>query len=134
MQDPEKFQGLAETMAPAPLRRGAGAFARVFVQARFRVADPQRAETARAKVVAAFDRLEAELGDEDYLVGGGFSVADLTAASLLYPVVAPLEGPTLPEPTPAYERFVAPLRERWGYRWVEEMFARHRKQAAAPVH
>lgn len=131
MRDPARFRAFVETMAPAPLRRGAGAVTSSFLRARFRVTDPERAATARERVMAAFDRLEAELADGDYLVGGAFSVADLTAASLLYPVVTPPQAPALAEPTPAYERFIAPLRERRGFRWVEEMFARHRGPATA---
>ena len=89
----------------------------------------RRAELARAKILAALDRLEAELGPGDYLVGDGFTVADLTAASLLYPLVQPPEGPRFPQPPEALERFRAPLKERPGYRWVQEMFAKHRRPA-----
>ena len=93
----------------------------------------RRAELARAKILAAFDRLEAELGSGEYLVGDRFTVADLTAASLLYPLVQPPEGPSLPPPPEGFERFRAPLRERPGYRWVQEMFRRHRKPAPTPA-
>jgi hypothetical protein len=31
----------------------------------------------------------------------------------------------------AYERFRAPLRERRGYRWVQEIFRRHRQRGGA---
>ena len=110
-------------------------FGSAWVQLRFRVADDEAAATARAGVVAALDRLEAELDETGtgYLVGDGFTVADLTAASLFYPMVNPPEGPRiLPSGTPAMEEFFGPLRERPGGRWVSEMFARHRKPAAAP--
>jgi glutathione S-transferase len=53
--------------------------------------DDASAETGRAKVLAAVERVEAELGPGGYLVGGRFSVADLTAASLLYPLALPDE-------------------------------------------
>jgi glutathione S-transferase len=131
MADRERFREFAETMSPSALRRGAGRFASSFLNLRFRVSDPARVELARRKVVGAFDRLDAELVGREYLVGDEFTVADLTAASLLYPAVAPPEGPDIPEPTPDFERFLAPLRERPGFRWVAEMFARHRKPAAA---
>ena len=93
----------------------------------------EAAEHARAKIVAAFDRLERELerGGGEFLVGDSFSVADLTAAALLYPLVLPPEGPRLPDPPEALERFRAPLKERPGYRWVEEMFRRHRRSPDA---
>jgi glutathione S-transferase len=83
----------------------------------------------RTKIVAALDRLEAELGSNEYLVGDSFGVADLTAASLFYPLVIPDEGP-LPsdEPRPAgMESFSAPLKERPGYQWVEEIYRGHRR-------
>ena len=51
---------------------------------------------------AALDRLEAELQPSGYLVGERFSVADLTAAALLAPVVLPPEFPYRPPgPLPA---------------------------------
>ena len=61
-----------------------------------------------------------------------FTVADLTAASLFYPVVLPDEGPTEGDGTAAagMEAFRDPLKERPGYLWVEEMFRRHRKPVA----
>ena len=51
---------------------------------------------ARATVLEGIDRLESTLDGRDYLFGDAFSVADLTAASLLYPMVLPPEGPRLP--------------------------------------
>ena len=48
-----------------------------------------------------------------------------------YPIVLPPEAPRLPEgPPESLERFRAPLKDRRGYRWVQEMFARHRRPAA----
>ncbi len=47
----------------------------------------------RQMILAAMDRLEAELEPSGYLVGEQFSVADLTAAALLYPAVMPPEFP-----------------------------------------
>ncbi|HEX5761798.1 MAG TPA: glutathione S-transferase family protein [Solirubrobacterales bacterium] len=132
--DSERFGALMEETAPGPLRRVPGAtaaYARVFTALRFRASDTERAETARAKVLAALDRLEAELGEGEYLVGDGFTVADLTAASLFHPLVLPEEGP-LPSDQPSaagLERFREPLKERRGFRWVAEMFRRHRKPA-----
>jgi glutathione S-transferase len=79
--------------------------------------------------MAALDRLEQELDGREYLVGERFTVADLTAASLFYPLVLPPEGPRLPEPPEPLERFRAPLEGRRGFRWVEEIFHRHRKPA-----
>jgi glutathione S-transferase len=86
------------------------------------------AEHARRKVLEGLDRLEAQLGGRDYLVGDRFSVADLTAAALLYPLVLPPEAPrVLVRPPKGLEEFSSGLTERPGYRWVAEMFRRHRR-------
>ena len=130
-QAPELMQDLTMRMLPAPMRRFprlAAAGAKTFVNLRFRVADPLRADAARAAVLAAFDRLEAELGGREYLVGDRFTVADLTAAALFYPVVLPPEGPRFVDQPPApLARFREAVSGRTGFRWVEEMFRRHRR-------
>ncbi|MGI9020143.1 MAG: glutathione S-transferase family protein [Solirubrobacterales bacterium] len=130
LREPEAFERVAEKLAPAPLRRFAGPMAAALVKVRFRVSDEGRARVAKEKVLAALDRLEGELGGSSYLVGDAFSVADLTAASLFYPLVAPPEGPEVEVTATGFEEFRAPLRERTGFRWVEEMFARHRRPPA----
>jgi glutathione S-transferase len=116
-----------------PVRAGGMRFFSTFAGLRYGVKSDRRAELAKARILAAFDRLESELGQGDYLVGDQFTVADLTAASLLYPMVQPPEGPSLPPPPEGLERFRAPLKERPGYGWVEQTFRRHRKGASQPV-
>jgi glutathione S-transferase len=116
-----------------PVRAGAMHFFSTFTGLRYGVKSDRRAQIARAKIVAAFDRLESELGSGDYLVGDRFTVADLTAASLLFPVVQPPEGPPLPPVPEGFERFRAPLKDRPGYAWVAEMFRRHRNPVADRV-
>ena len=136
--DLDRLGQMAALQFPPALTRVPGLSARLtrsFVSLRFGAADVDAANRAGEKVVGALDRLEAELGPDDYLVDDRFTVADLTAASLLYPIVLPPEGPRLPTGMPEeLERFRAPLRERRGYRWVEEMFRRHRtRQRPVPV-
>jgi glutathione S-transferase len=119
--------------APEPLQIEAfGVVARYFVELRYATADDAGAEEAERKIVAAFDRLEAELGSSSaFLAGDSFSVADLTAAALFYPVVLPDEGPWRPSPLPAgYERLRSQIRDRPGYRWVEDTFRRWRRSGA----
>jgi glutathione S-transferase len=134
----EAFEAVIKRSGPASLARmssGAVSYARTFTGLRFGVRSDEAAERARGKVLAALDRLEAELGSGEYLVGDSFSVADLTAAALFYPLVVPEGGP-LPtdEPGPkGLEHFRAPLKERRGFKWVEEMFRRHRRPVPAAV-
>jgi glutathione S-transferase len=135
-RDPERFEAVIVRSAPAPIARlggGAVAYARTYTGLRFGVRSEDAAELARTKILAALDRLEAELGSGDYLVGDSFSVADLTAASLFFPLVLPEGGPVPNDEPPAagIESFRAPLKQRPGYQWVEEMFRRHRRPARA---
>jgi glutathione S-transferase len=136
-QDRELFDDVAARAAPpalARMRRAAGAYSRTFVGLRFGARNADAAERARDMVLAALDRLEDELGESDYLAGDRFTVADLTAASLFYPLVLPPEAyPTrlidrMPE---RWRRFTESLAERRGYRWVKEMFRRHRRSGPA---
>lgn len=133
INEPEMFTDVASRVVPGRLGQMkplVGAYARVFTSIRWGARDKDAAVTAREKIVAAMDRLESELeaGEGEYLVGEGFTVADLTAASLFYPLVAPAEGPTPPDtPRPAaFERFRESLHDRRGFRWVEEIYRRHR--------
>jgi len=130
-QDPERFRNFAEQAAPGPLRsrRFSGWAADTFLKARYHVADDDRATIARDKVAGAMDRLEEELGNREYLVGDTFTVADLTAAAMFYPLVLPLEGPRqIADPPAGFEAFRTPFKDRRGYRWIEETFAKHRKR------
>ena len=84
------------------------------------------------KVVTALDRIEAELQPSGYLVGDRFSVADLTAAALLSPLVQPPEFsyPLPAWPAGALAAFRASVASRPAFRWVEEMYRRHRGRSA----
>lgn len=137
-KDPERFEAVIARTTPGPVARlgsGAVTYARTYTGLRFGVRDEGAAEIARGKIVAALDRLEAELGPSGYLVGDSFSVADLSAAALFFPLVLPDEGPVpTDEPPPAgIESFRAPLQKRPGYRWVEETFREHRRPAPVAV-
>jgi glutathione S-transferase len=86
------------------------------------------AEESRQKTVEAMDRLEQELGPSGYLVGDSFTVADLTAASLFYPIALPPEFPypSVTDPPESAREFLDSLGERPGGEWVAEMYRRHR--------
>jgi glutathione S-transferase len=87
-------------------------------------------ERSKGMLAAALDRIESERDGGDYLVGDRFTVADLTAAALLYPMVWPPEFPyELPEPRPW--RFLEPLRGHPALGWISETWRRHRGSSAS---
>jgi glutathione S-transferase len=136
IKEPEMVAEVAAGMAPAPLAKSkalAGAYARAYTSLRFGANKADGAELAKAKLSAAMDRLDAELeaNGGEYLVGDRFSVADLTAASIFYPLIRPPEGPMPPDSPspPAFERFCEGFAGRPGFVWVGEMFRRHRAPA-----
>lgn len=85
-------------------------------------------DAAWAKCQLACERFAAELGPSGYLVGEGFTVADLTVAALLSPVVAPERFP-YPQPQRDHRR-LADLRrmidDRGGLEWTRWIYAHHR--------
>jgi glutathione S-transferase len=133
IQEPDLFAEIAAESVPGPLGKVkpvVGAYARGYTSLRWGANKSEDAQRAREAIVVAFDKLEAELkkGDGEFLVGDSFSVADVTAASLFYPIVIPPEGPLSPDlPRPeGLESLRQSLSERPGYRWVEEIFRRQR--------
>ncbi|HEU5104214.1 MAG TPA: glutathione S-transferase family protein [Solirubrobacterales bacterium] len=135
IQEPEVFAEVAAESVPGPLGKAkpvVGAYARAYTSVRWGANSDQEAVRAREAIGAAFDKLEQELdrGNSEFIVGEHLSVADITAASLFYPIVVPPEGPldpSLPRP-PALERFRDGLSDRRGFKWVEETFRKHRRR------
>jgi glutathione S-transferase len=119
--------------APRALLRAGYPVLRVAMRRRFEIS-AESAAHGRAKMVAAMDRLEREISSSGYLVGDDFTVADLTAAALLYPVARP---PQFPYPMVADDglpdslrEFLDSLAQRPGGRWVAEIYRRHRGRSA----
>jgi glutathione S-transferase len=84
---------------------------------------------ARAEIEAGLDRLEQETGgDPDrYLVGGSFSIADLTAAALLGGLVGPPRSPW--EQVPPVESLLSlqrTVRDRPAGRWLLARYSQDR--------
>jgi glutathione S-transferase len=135
IQEPRIFAEVAAQNVPGPLAKAkplVGAYGRAYTTLRWGANSSEGADQAREGIVTAFDKLEAELakGAGEFLVGDRLSVADVTAASLFYPIVVPPEGPLspdLPRP-PALESFRQSLADRPGFRWVAETFRRHRQR------
>src|SRR4051794_19032891 len=89
IQEPALFAEVAAESVPGPLGKAkpvVGAYARAYTSVRWGANSDEEATRAREAIVAAFDKLEAELaqGDGEFLVGESLSVADVTAASLFY--------------------------------------------------
>jgi glutathione S-transferase len=137
IKEPDEFGRFALQALPEPMRRfsrrTAGPFATWFVKRRYGVADPDAAALARTRIDAGVEMLDAELaGGREYLVGERFSVADLTAAAILYPLVLPPEGPQeLPRYPEPLQRFFDRFADRPSLEWIREMFRRHRTSPAA---
>lgn len=84
------------------------------------------------KLNAALDRLDQTLADRPYLVGDAFTVADLSAAALLAPLVQPPEMPyPLPPGEPeAFAELRRTLASRPSLQWVQKLYAGHRQGKA----
>ena len=135
MAEPEKFLAMlygADRRRIGLLKKLSPVFFQV-LKWRFRIR-PETVEESREKVRAAFDMIETEAGPSGYLVGESFTVADLTAASILAPIVMPPEFPYIElhpdERTAQSRRFRDSLKDRPGFKWVEDMYARHRGTSA----
>ena len=98
---------------------------------------PDRVAHSREVVRAALHKVEVEAGPGGYLVDDSFTVADLTAASLLAPIVVPPEFPYIKlhadERATQSREFRASLKDRLGFKWVEDIYARHRGTSAEVV-
>jgi glutathione S-transferase len=136
LAEPEKFLAMIYGADHPRMRLLLSTFSPLFcqlVKRRYRIR-PETVEDSREMVHAAFDRIEADIGPSGYLVGEAFTVADLTAASILAPIVMPPEFPYIKlhpdERTAQSRRFRDSLKNRPGFKWVEDMYARHRGTSA----
>ncbi len=92
-------------------------------------------EADRAIVSEALDRIERERQGRAYLVGDAFTVADLTAAALLSPLLQPpeIQYPLRVE-WPAYlQDYRARLLEHPATQWAAGLYRRHRARSAEVV-
>jgi glutathione S-transferase len=90
------------------------------------------AARSRLKLREALDRITAELQPSGYLAGPAFSIADLTAASLLFPLAWPTElqydYPEAPD-----SPFMHSFQEHPAIDWIRDIYARHRGATAEIV-
>jgi glutathione S-transferase len=109
--------------------RAAFPFVWRYMSARYEFGD-QAVQRSRKTLIEALDRIEAERAGRDFLVGERFTVADLSAAALLYPLVWPPEFPyELPEPQ-EWE-FLDGIRDHPALGWIREIWHGHRGTSAA---
>lgn len=132
-QDPPRLRQLADRHIPAHMRPFPEAWAKLFgasIRQRYGINRPGALDDARGGVAKAFDHLERALDGNEYLVAGTFTVADLSAASHFYWLLQPPEGPRVVDRLPApLADFMSRFEDRDGYRWVLEMYRRHRRPA-----
>ena len=102
--------------------------AMLYARRRYRIY-PADVERARIKIAAAMDRIIAERKPSGYLVGSSFSVADLAAAALLFPLAWPAEL-QYPYPQPPEWGALELLTKHPAVEWIREMYRRHRGPSA----
>ncbi|MEW6272554.1 MAG: glutathione S-transferase family protein [Thermodesulfobacteriota bacterium] len=89
-------------------------------------------EADRATVGAALDRIEQERQGRAYLVGDRFTVADLTAAAMLSPVLQPpeIQYPLRVEWPPYLRDYRARLLQHPAAQWAAGIYRLHRGRSA----
>jgi glutathione S-transferase len=102
-----------------------------FYRFRHKISDT-RLEADRATVNAALDRIEQERQGRRYLVGEAFTVADLTAAAMLSPLLQPpeIQYPVRVELPPYLQNYRATLLRHPAARWAAEIYRLHRGHSA----
>lgn len=102
-----------------------------YYRMRHRIRD-DRLEADRATVAAALERIEQRRQGRDYLVGDAFSVADLTAAALLSPLLQPpeMQYPARIEWPPCLSGYRDALLRHPAAQWAAGIYRRHRGSSA----
>jgi glutathione S-transferase len=139
MANPGSAAAVLFELYPAPQRFAGRVLAPLMelgIRKQYRI-DRQRIEGAQKIIVEVFDRIERETGgDPDrYLIGESLSIADISAAALLGPLLTP---PGSPWSTPLMAaRETDPIRElkaslsaRPGWAWAMARYTRDRRAAS----
>jgi glutathione S-transferase len=102
-----------------------------FYRFRHRIRDASL-ESDRAAVSSALDRIEKERRGRAYLVGDAFTVADLTAAAMLSPLLQPAEIQyPLRVELPAYlQEYRATISKHPAAQWAAGIYRLHRGRSA----
>ena len=132
--DPDLALRVLTTGMPARAYRNLRPLARIFpAYYRFRHRIKTRhLDQDRARVTEALDRIAHELRPSGYLVGEAFSVADLTAAALLSPLLQPpeLQYPMTVSLPDGLQRYRDEVARHPAGRWSLEIYRRHRGDSA----
>lgn len=98
-----------------------------FYRLRHKISDANL-EKDRAAVRASLDRIEQERQGRAYLVGDAFSVADLTAAALLNPILQPkeIQYPLQVELPPYLQEYRASVLAHPAAQWATGIYRLHR--------
>jgi len=133
-EDPDLAVRVLMTGMPAQAYRNLRPLVRIF-PAYYRVRHKikaQRLDQDRAAVMEALDRIARELQPSGYLVGEAFSVADLTAAALLSPLLQPaeLQYPLTVSLPHSLRQYRDGLARHPAAQWSLEMYRRHRGRSA----
>lgn len=91
----------------------------------------QGASGSERRIGETLDRVESERGGRPYLVGDRFSLADLTAAALLFPLVLPPELPfeIANKNHPLVAAWIAKWAGHPATAWVRGIYREHRRRA-----
>jgi glutathione S-transferase len=128
-RDRERSAAALRTLG-APVLPGPLAAPTVALVARRYGGNAANMDDARAHAVAGFDRVLAEVGPSGYMVGDSFTVADLTAASILYHLAEPPEFQyEIPDFPPAVYEFRDSLPPE-SLEWIRRMWRDHRPASA----
>jgi glutathione S-transferase len=92
--------------------------------------DESSLERSKRGLASALDRIELERKGGRYLVGESFTVADLTAAALLWPLAWPPEF-QYELPDPPYSPFREAIAGNPALAWLSEIWSSHRGHSAA---
>jgi glutathione S-transferase len=102
-----------------------------FYRFRHKISDT-RLQADRATVNATLDRIEQERQGRRYLVGEAFTVADLTAAAMLSPLLQPpeIQYPVRVELPSYLQNYRATVLRHPAARWATEIYRLHRGHSA----
>ena len=102
-----------------------------FYRFRHKISDA-KIEANRATVDAALDRIEQERQGRAYLVGDAFTVADLTAAAMLSPLLQPpeIQYPLRVELPPYLQDYRSALLQHPATQWAAGIYRLHRGSSA----